>query len=631
MNETIQKKLDNLPKKPGVYRHKDAAGKSLYIGKAKNLRSRVRSYFQESRPRDGRLGIMLSKVDDIEVIVTETEAEALILENNLIKEERPRYNINLRDDKSYPYVCVKNEPFPRVFPTRKIYRDGSKYYGPFTNAGNLRFVLRTIRNIFKLRTCNLKLTDDSIAEGKFQSCLEYHIHKCAAPCIGLQTQDQYNETIKQIDRLLNGQTSELLKSMKRDMEGLAKLMEFEEAAQLRDQITAIEKYSEKQRVVMNDGQDRDIFSIAVAPDLDVACGAMFQLREGKVIGRQHKYLRNIGGESRDVLRQAFVERYYSEANFLPHEIMLDGRLPDDSAIQDLFETRRGKRIDIKVPERGDKAALVRMVTANANLLLDEWKIQQLKQEEDRIPHAVRSLQSDLRLQRLPRRIECFDISHLGGTGTVASCVVFVDGKPRKSAYRSYKIKSVEDGKPDDFLSMREVVERRYTRIENEGGPWPDLVVVDGGKGQLSSAVVALQSIGVYGEFPVVGLAKRLEEVFFPFDQEAVQIPKTSTSLQLLQKIRNEAHRFAITLQRKQRSKKTLRSELTQIRGIGEAKAKKLIQAFGSVAGVRAANRNQLTDVVGPKLAEVMLEYFSSAAKTNVSTNSEQSDGNSRLT
>ena len=609
MNEVIQKKLDSLPKKPGVYQHKDGKGKSLYIGKAKNLRSRVRSYFQESRPRDGRLGIMLSKVEDIEIIVTETEAEALILENNLIKEQKPRYNINLRDDKSYPYVCVKNEPFPRVFPTRRVYRDGSKYYGPFTNAGNLRFVLKTIRTIFKLRTCNLKLTEDSIAENKFQSCLEYHIKKCAAPCIGLQSEAEYLSTITQIDRLLNGRTSELIRSMKKDMDQLAKIMEFEEAALLRDQITAIEKYSEKQRVVINDGADRDIFSLVVAPELDVACGTMFQLREGKVIGRQHKYLRNIQNESSAVLRQIFVERYYAEATFYPEEIMLDAEIEDDSAIQDLFEERTGKRVQIKIPERGDKAGLVRLVTANANLLLDEWKIQRLKQDEERIPHAVKSLQTDLRLQRLPRRIECFDISHLGGTGTVASCVVFVDGKPRKSEYRSYIIKSVEEGKPDDFLSMREVVERRYARIEREGGPWPDLVVIDGGKGQLSSSVSALQSIEIYGEFPVVGLAKRLEEVFFPFDQESVRIPKTSTSLQLLQKIRNEAHRFAVALQRKQRTKSTLRSELTEIRGIGEITSKKLIKAFGSVAAIQAASDEQLRAVVGAKVIETLRNYF----------------------
>ncbi len=613
MNDQIQRKLDNLPKKPGVYKHKDASGKALYIGKAKNLRSRVRSYFQKSRPHDGRLAIMLAKVEDIEVIVTDTEAEALILENNLIKEQRPRYNINLRDDKSYPYVCIKNEPFPRVFPTRKLYKDGSTYYGPFTNAGNLRFVLRTIRSIFKLRTCNLPLTVESIAAGKYQSCLEFHIKKCAAPCIGLQSLEEYSDTITKIDRLLNGRTSELVRSMKADMAKLADLLEFEEAAQLRNQIAAIERYSEKQRVVMNDGEDRDIFAVAIEPDSRVACGTMFKLREGKVIGRQHKYLRNIENESIETLRQVFAERYYSEATFFPSELLLDGPLEDDSAIQDLFESRTGKRVEIKIPQRGDKAGLVKMVAVNARHLLDEWKVQQLKKEEDRIPHAVRSLQADLRLQTLPRRIECFDISHLGGTGTVASCVVFVDGKPRKSAYRTYKIKSVEDGKPDDFLSMREVVERRYARISEEGGHWPDLVVIDGGKGQLSSSVSALQSIGVYGEFPVVGLAKRLEEVFFPFDQESIQIPKTSTSLQLLQRIRNEAHRFAVSFQRKQRKNKTLRSELTDVPGIGDVTARKLLNAFGSVAKIKTASDSALREIVGAKTVESLRDYFSDSS------------------
>ena len=601
-------KLANLPARPGVYQHKDAKDNVLYVGKAKNLRNRVRSYFQESRPREGRLAILVSKIYDVEVIVTDTEAEALILENNLIKKLRPRYNVNLRDDKTYPYICIKNEPFPRIFPTRRVRRDGSRYFGPYTDVKTMKLMLQTIRSIFQIRTCSLNLAPAPIAAGKFQVCLEYHINKCAGPCVGYQTDESYDETIRQVEKLLNGHTRELIGLLEDEMKRCAAETRFEEAARIRDQIRAVKKYSEKQRIVSQDFVDRDLFAIAIDREIDSACGVLFKVREGKVIGRQHKYIRSVESLEAPQLMQSFVERYYTEASFFPEEVYLTDMPAESAPLEELLRERRGKKVPLKVPERGDKAGLLRLVEANATLLLDEYRLEKEKQEEGRIPHVVKALKEDLFLKALPRRIECFDISHLSGTGTVASCVVFEDGKPKKSEYRTFKIRNVE-GKPDDFESMREVVGRRYIKILEENGPWPDLVVIDGGKGQLSSAIEALKNVEVYGKFPVVGLAKRLEEVFFPGDRDSVHIAKTSASLQLLQRVRNEAHRFAITFQRKQRQKSTLHSELHDIPGVGEKTARKLLKEFGSVKRVKEATPEQLQEVVGHSMARKILEYF----------------------
>ncbi|MDX1429317.1 MAG: excinuclease ABC subunit UvrC [Rhodothermales bacterium] len=611
MNSRLQDKLDNLPAKPGVYQHKDAAGKPLYIGKAKNLRNRVRSYFQENRPRDGRLAAMIAKIEDVDVIVTDTEVEALILENNLIKRHKPRYNVNLRDDKSFPFICIKNERFPRVFPTRTLRRDGSKYFGPYTVVKNMKLMLHTIRSLFKLRTCSLRLDPEPIAAGKYQTCLEYHIKKCAGPCVGLQSEEAYDVTIRQVIKLLEGKTADLIDLLEDEMKRHASSMRFEDAADLRDRVAALKKYSERQKVVTQDLIDRDLFGLHIDRVDDIAVGVLFKVRDGKVVGKQHKYIRRLDERPESEIMQSLLEWYYTEATFFPDEVLLSAAPNDPSALEDYLHERRQKKVPLKTPERGDKAGLIRMVQANAKLLLEEYKIEKAKQAEGRIPHAVKTLQKDLRLPDLPRRIECFDISHLGGTGTVASCVVFEDGRPKKSEYRTFKIRRVRSGTPDDFESMREVVQRRYRRVNENDGPWPDLVVIDGGKGQLSSAVEALNDIGVYGRFPIVGLAKRLEEVFFPVDTESIQIPRTSASLQLLQRVRNEAHRFAITIQRKQRKKSTLTSELLEIQGVGKATAGKLLRTFGSVKRIREADAESLADVVGRSVANKIRRHFDS--------------------
>ena len=613
MTDALADKIKHLPTGPGVYQHKDADGKVLYVGKAKNLRSRVRSYFQEGRPKEAKTQALVKKVADVEVIVTDTEAESLLLENNLIKRLKPRYNVLLKDDKTYPYICVKNERFPRVFPTRKVRRDGSMYFGPYTDARAMKLMLKTIKELFKLRSCSLHLNEAAIEAGKYQPCLDYHIQKCAAPCVGYETEEHYNSTIDQIIKLLNGKTRELTELLQDEMQRLAAEKEFEQAAEYRDRVRALQTYAQKQKVVTDPEVDRDLFALAVDREADAGVGVLFKVREGKIIGRTHKILRGIEGVEDPALLQRIVEDYYAEAQFFPNEVFLAGDLEDASAVEALLREKRGRKVEVRTPQRGEKVDLMNMVESNAKLLLGEWHRAREQRDEDRIPRSVLSLQRDLRLKKPPRRIETFDISHLGGTGTVASCVVFQDAKPRKSDYRTYKIRTVASGKPDDFQSMREVVERRYARLLEENGPWPDLVIIDGGKGQLSSAVESLRRVDVYGKFPVVGLAKRLEEVFVPGESQSTIIPRTSSSLRLIQRCRDEAHRFAVTAQRKQRRIKDLRSELLDIPGVGAKTAKKLLTELGSAKGVREAPEAEIAALVGPSVAAKIRRHYDEPA------------------
>ena len=611
----LLEKVAGLPTGCGVYQFLDNNESPLYIGKAKNIRSRVRSYFRKDKHLYGRLRIMIAKAVDVQVIVTDNEAEALILENNLIKERRPRYNINLRDDKTYPYICIKNEPFPRIFPTRRVVKDGSKYFGPYTDVSNMKRALGAIRSIFKIRTCSLDLSPEPISRGKYQVCLEFHIQKCAGPCIGNQSSESYEATISQIETLLKGHTGALKRILVEAMQRASSLQQYEEAARLRNQISAVEKYAQSQKVVTAELIDRDLFALATTREENAAVAVCFKVREGKIIGREHKIIRQIEGYDDPVLMQRYLEHYYTQSAFFPDQVFLGTSVTEPEALTTFLTGQRGKKVILHMPQRGQKAELMRMVQANAELLLGEYKLALMRRGEDRIPFAVQALQNDLQLRKLPRRIECFDISHLGGTGTVASCIVFHNGRPRKSDYRSYKIRSVPDGKPDDFLSMEEVVRRRFRRIRSEDGPWPDLVVVDGGKGQLSSAVKALKQTEIYGKFPIIGLSKRLEEVYFPEDKEAYHIAKQSASLQLIQRVRDEAHRFAINLQRKQRKSRLLHSELLNISGVGPKTVQKLIKAFGSVQKVKKANQKLLQDIVGQSVAKRIQEHF--AKQTNV--------------
>ena len=600
---TLQQKLQNLPAAPGVYQHKDAAGKVLYVGKAKNLRSRVRQYFQKSRSPDPRIERMLGKATDIEVIVTDSEVEALILEANLIKSLKPRYNVNLKDDKSYPYIVITNEPYPRVFVTRHIRRDGSRYFGPYTDVKNVRAALKSVRDIFLVRSCNFFIDDEAIRKKKYKICLDYHIKKCGGPCEGLVSEEQYNSMIDQVASVLRGKSETLLQSLRTEMDDLAARMRFEEAAVLRDRIRGIEAYSEKQKAVDLDRTDRDIF--AFAAEGDDACGVIFKLRDGKMIGRQHYYMTHVDQKSDSEILESLLQRFYLEAEYVPREVFLPAPVENADSICSWLSEKRGEPVAISAPTEGEEARLVRMSASNAKFLLDELKIQKMKRA-DYVPFGVQSLQRDLRLEKLPRRIECFDISNIQGSDSVASMVVFSDGKPRKSEYRKFKIQSVRG--PDDFASMQEVVRRRYARVKEEQAEMPDLIVVDGGKGQLSSAVEILTGLG-FAEQPVIGLAKRLEEVFKPGQSEPELIPKTSGGLKLLQQIRDEAHRFAVTFHRSLRTKRTLQTELDLIEGIGKKRSKELLEAFGSVQGVKFATREQLTEVVGEKVAQKIRDYF----------------------
>jgi excinuclease ABC subunit C len=603
---SLDEKIESLPAGPGVYQHKDAEGKVLYVGKAKSLRNRVRQYFQKSRSLDARIEAMLSKATDLEIIVTESEVEALILEANLIKKLKPRYNVSLKDDKSYPYIVITNEPYPRVFVTRHVRRDGSRYFGPYTDVKNVRAALKSVRDIFMIRSCNYFIDEESILKHKIKVCLDYHIKKCEGPCEGLVSRERYNAMIDQVATLLQGKTASLIEDLTREMEQLAAQMKFEEAALLRDRIKGLQAYTEKQKVVDLDQTDRDIIGLAV--EGDDACGVIFKLREGKMIGRQHYYMGNVDQKSESEVVETLVQQYYLEADYIPKEVLLPAPLEDMDALQQWLSGRRREPVAVTHPTEGEEGKLVRLSNANAKYLLDELKVQKMKRA-DYIPHPVRSLQRDLSLKELPRKIECFDISNIQGTDSVASMVVFVDGKPKKSEYRKFKIASVSG--PDDFASMKEVIRRRYSRLLEEHQTLPDLIMVDGGKGQLSSAVEVLDALGIHNQ-SIIGLAKRLEEVYLPGKSDPELIAKNSTGLRLLQQVRDEAHRFAITFHRSLRTKRTRQTELHQIEGVGEKRAKDLLEAFGSVQGVKFATLDQLAEIVDEKTAEKIREYFDSA-------------------
>ena len=630
INTELSTKLENLPSSPGVYQFKDSKGSLLYVGKAKILKNRVRQYFQSRPQQSSRLATMISKIRDVEIITTDTEVEALILELNLINELKPKYNVNFKDDKSYPYIVITNEPYPRVFPTRKKRSDGSKYFGPYTDVKNMRFALKSIRDIFMIRSCSLNLTDENISKGKFKVCLDYHIKKCEGPCEGLVSQEDYNLMIDEVAKLLNGKTSSLLKEMNQRMNFYSSEMLFEKAAKLRDRINAVDVYSSKQKMVDDEIIDKDIFAFE-RQDND-GCGMVLKIRDGKVIGKTHFYMNNVLEKADEEILENLLMEYYNKTDFIPDEIYLQNELENPDTVKDWLEKRKSSRVDFVIPKIGEKYKLVFMVKKNARLMLDELILSKMKR--DFTPPSLDALKRDLKLTKLPRRIECYDISHIQGTDTVASMVVFFDGKPKKSDYRKFKIQSVsnETGQPDDFLSMREVIFRRFKRYveqeekqkdesaeeKNENkktdesfSSIPDLVIIDGGKGQLSSAVQVLNDLGIKN-LNIIGLAKRLEEVYLPGDTDPQTIPKTSSGLKLLQRVRDEAHRFAVTFHKSLRDKRTLTSELTSVPGIGEKVAKKLLTQFGSVEMIKEKINNDFETfekTIGKKLSFSLKNYF----------------------
>jgi excinuclease ABC subunit C len=607
MNHALQEKLQHLPINPGVYLYKDAKGQIIYVGKAKKLRNRVRTYFQDSANHSGKTAVMVAKVCDLELIVTDTEAEALILEHNLIKKHKPRYNISYRDDKTLPYICMVNGERPRFFPTRTLIKDGSKYYGPYDHVGKMRDMLEIIRKTFGLCTCAVspRNLDRARKLPKWRSCFEEYVSICSIDL----PQAEYIGIMEKVQKLLNGKTEDLIKDLKADMQQASALLRFEDAARLRDGIQALQKYSEKMKVVATDYIDRDIFALEVNYDEGVACGVLFRVRDGRLLGRMHKYLNDVDERTPGDMLQAFVEDYYTSdlAAITPQEVHLSHELTDDEPLFAYLWEEHGKKVPMIVPKIGEKAQMIRMAQSNAKLLIGDWVLQKTKAEHDRIPHSVKNLQEALGLAHPPRKIECFDNSNLQGTDAVASMVCFVDGKPKSSEYKRFSIKTVQG--PDDFASMREVLTRRYRRLKQTKSVMPDLIVVDGGKGQLSSGVEALMDVGIFGQVPIIGLAKRLEEIFVPGKSDSIMLPKTSSGLKLLQRLRDEAHRFAITFHREKRSKRTFRSELTDIDGVGKKSAQKLLVKFGSVKQVSEATLEELTLEAGPTIAKKIYVYF----------------------
>ena len=603
MNQiSLKEKLNNLPAKPGVYYLKGKDDKIIYIGKAKSLRSRVRSYFQNSSI-DPKTAVMILKIKDFEIIVTNSEIEALILEANLVKEHKPKYNINLKDDKSYPYIRITKELYPRIFPTRKIIHDGSRYFGPYTNVRSLKQTLRFIRNIFQIRSCNYILTYESIKKKNVKVCLDYHIKKCSGVCEGFVSTEEYQQTVKQMIYFINGKNSILLEELREKMKKASEEMNFEEAAKIRDNIEAIENFSAGHKAVLNNMNDIDIFSIAV--DGDSACGVIFKVRDGKVTGRQHFYLANVKNKEKSEILKSLIQQYYIKSRYYPDEIYVPVIPEDAVSIKKWLEKEKGHRINLTSPKIGKKNKLIKMGEKNARLLMEELKIQKMK-SGDFVPNSVVALQKDLHLKILPKRIEAFDISNISGTDAVASMVYFENGIPKKSEYRKFKIKTVVGS--DDFAMIEEVVRRRYGRLLKEKSKFPDLILIDGGKGQVSSAFDALKKIGINSQ-PLAGIAKRYEEVYLPGLKEPQSISKSSPGLMLLQRIRDESHRFALQYHRKLRKKRTIFSELDEIKGIGRIRKEKLFKEFGSIRNIQKANINTILKLPGfdKKIADKLLK------------------------
>ena len=606
MNEVLETKLRNLPGQPGIYQFINDKEVVIYVGKAKNLKNRVRSYFHSSITSPKTLALV-SKIADFELIVTASEVEALILENNLIKKFKPRYNVNLKDDKTYPFIKVTNEPYPQIYPTRNIVRDGSKYFGPYTDVRNMKASLRIINQIFRIRSCKFHITQETIDKKKIKVCLDYHIKKCDGPCEGLISESAYNEMVSEVTKLLKGKTRELLKEQRKKMDRFVNELSFEKAAEVRDKIRQLESIADKQKVVSDDELDRDVVAIAYEGK-DVA-SSILNIREGKIIGKKEFRLSVERETESTEIYSALIKQYYAnEFVDIPNEIVLTTEPEDIDSIVEWLSIKTEHKIKITIPQRESKLkSILKMSSENALLQLKEWQLQKMKKEGN-VPYSLSALQRDLHLKRLPKKIVCFDNSNLQGSDAVASMVTFENGKPKKSEYKKFIIKTVEG--PDDFASMREVISRHFSKLIELKQPLPDLIMVDGGKGQLSSAVDALQTLGI-STFQIIGLAKRLEEVFLPNESEAISIPKTSSSLKLLQQLRDEAHRFAITFHRLRRDKRTITTELLEIKGIGKSLADKLLITFGSVATIKDVRIEELEKVIGKKKAELVFAYFSS--------------------
>src|SRR4051794_17589717 len=598
--EALQRKLDTLPDGPGVYLWRDAQGEVLYVGKAKRLKSRVRSYFATDFADSARNRVLQRLIADVETIVVASEAQSLILENNLIKEYRPRFNVRLKDDKSYPSIAVTlNEPFPRVLVTRRRNIPGARYFGPYTDVGQLRRTLAIIRRLYTVRSCH----DDLPAERRDRPCLDFHIGRCKAPCVGWQAIEDYRRMVDDVLQFLEGKTGDLRTRVREAMLAASDRQDYERAKELRDALRWLEKLEEPVSVEVIGTGDAD--AVGYARDGDDAVGVLIRVRDGRVVGREHRFLENLEEEADPAVLSAFLARYYVPAEDRARRVVLPFPPEDWDALRELLPGS-----DWVVPQRGTAFRWLDLAEANARHLLESLRIESFETEE-RAEDPVYALGRDLGLSAVPRSLVCIDISHNQGRDTVGSLVWFEAGRPRKSEYRKFKIQGV--GQQDDYAAIQEVLTRFLTRRRDEQLDLPDLIVIDGGKGQLSAAVAAAEQLG-FSDLPIVSLAKREEEVFLPGRPESLRLPRRSPSLRLLQRARNEAHRFGLAYNRKRRSQRTITSELLNIPGVGPTKRRRLLERFGSLAGVRSASPAELASVPGFSLrqAERILEHLRAA-------------------
>ena len=585
--------LKTLPDSPGVYQYFDKEGIILYVGKAKNLKKRVASYFTKNHD-NAKTRILVNKIVSIKHIVVETETDALLLENNLIKKHQPRYNIMLKDDKTYPWICIKKERFPRVFMTRRVIKDGSEYFGPYTNVRTVKVLLDLIRELYPLRTCNYDLSKEKITAKKYKVCLEYHLGNCIGPCEDFQNEESYKETIKAIRNILRGNFKESLDKFQKIMQSLAVKMEFEEAQKVKEKLNLLSNYQSKSTIVNPSINNVDAFSII--SDESYGYVNFFKIANGSIIqSHTTEIKKKLDETDKRILALAVVE-IRQRFNSTSKEVYVP------------FKIDLGTSIKVTVPKMGDKKRILELSERNAKYYRQEqFKQIKIADPDRHVNRIMAQMQKDLRLSEEPRHIECFDNSNIQGTHPVAACVVFKDGKPTKKEYRHYSIKTV-DG-PDDFASMEEVVFRRYKRLLSEGESLPQLIVIDGGKGQLSSALKSLDLLGLRGKIAIIGIAKRLEEIYYPGDSIPMYLDKRSETLKIIQFLRNEAHRFGITLHRNKRSKSAIQSELEQIPNIGKQTITSLLRKFKSAKRVKTASYLELKELLGDYRAKKIYDYY----------------------
>jgi len=590
---TLKLQLKTLPNEPGVYQYYDGEGVILYVGKAKNLKKRVSSYFTKTH-ENGKTRVLVKKITSIRHIVVETETDALLLENNLIKKLQPRYNVLLKDDKSYPWICIKNERFPRVFTTRRVFKDGSEYFGPYTSMKTVSTLLELIRGLYQLRTCNYDLSECKIKAGKYKVCLEYHLGNCKGPCEGFQSEENYQEDVKAIRKILKGNFKDSLSQFKFQMKQLASKMHFEDAQKIKEKIEVLQNYQSKSTIVNPKISNVDVFSIM--SDESYGYINFLQLSFGSIIRSHTLEIKKKLDETDKELLELAITEIRQRFNSNSKEIYVP------------FKVNLGEEIKLTIPKLGDKKHILDLSLRNAKYYrMERFKQIKITDPDRHVNRIMAQMKIDLRLTQEPRHIECFDNSNIQGTHPVAACVVFKNGKPSKKEYRHFNIKTVEG--PDDFASMEEVVYRRYKRLIDENQDLPQLIIIDGGKGQLSSSLKSIDKLNLRGKMAIIGIAKRLEELFYPDDPIPLYLDKKSETLKIIQQLRNEAHRFGIEHHRNKRSKSALNTELETIPGIGEKTIVTLLKHFKSVKRLTNVSINELEPVIGKSKAEIIFSYY----------------------